>query len=171
MDEVAARAGVTKPMVYYYFGSKVGFYQKLVKYIEDSLCEMIDQCLSPGVSFREALKNLISYRVNQTVNQPEISNGVRVMVTAKSICGAESRSRILNMFRKLEPVFENSIKNGEIRADSDLNLTMGMMNSLLDGALRIKGIEFFKEIKPDEFAEKTVQMIFDGIGKGERESQ
>ncbi len=168
MDEVAARAGVTKPMVYYYFGSKVGFYQKLVKHIEDSLFEMVEQCLSPGISFREALKNIIAIRVDQTVNQPELSNAIRIMATTKTICGAEARARIVRMFNRLEPVFNTAIERGEVRPDADLHLTMGMLNSLLDGALRIKGIDFFKSVRPEDFAEKMVQMVFDGIGKGER---
>jgi AcrR family transcriptional regulator len=168
MDELAARAGVTKPMVYYYFGSKVGFYQKLVKHIEDSLRTMVDKCLFPGISFREALKNMISLRMEQTIRQPEISNSIRIMAMSKSICGAESRAKIVGLFERLEPVFQEALKKGEIRPDADLHLTMGMMNSLIDGALRIKGIEFFKQVNPDDFAEKTVRMIFDGIGYGER---
>jgi AcrR family transcriptional regulator len=169
MDELAARAGVTKPMVYYYFGSKVGFYQKLVKHIEESLRVMVDKCLYPGISFREALKNMISLRIEQTILHPEVSNSIRIMAMSKSICGAESRDRIVEMFSRLEPVFQDSLKKGEVRPDADLYLTMGMMNSLLDGALRLKGIDFFKQVKPEEFAEKTVQMIFDGIGLGERD--
>jgi len=170
MDEVAARAGVTKPMVYYYFGSKVGFYQGLVKHIEESLQLMMKKCLKPGTTFREALKEMIIIRVHQAVNQPELSNAVRIMVTTKSICGAESRARIAGMFSRLEPVFEESVTNGEIRSDADLHLTMGMMNSLLDGAMRIKGVEFFREISPEVFADRIVRMVFDGIGKGKRET-
>ncbi len=169
MDELAARAGVTKPMVYYYFGSKVGFYQKLVKHIEESLKIMVDKCLYPGISFREALKNMIALRVEQTINEPEISNSVRIMAMSKSICGAESRSKIVELFERLEPVFQESLKKGEIRPDADLHLTMGMLNSLFDGALRIKGIDFFKQINIDDFAEMMVRMIFDGIGYGERD--
>lgn len=165
MEEVATRAGVTKPMVYYYFGNKVGFYQKLVKHVEEALSEMVNRCIYPGISFREALKNMIAMRIEQTVNNPEVSNSVRIMATTKSICGAESRDRIVGMFSKLEPVFRNAVENGEVRPDADLQLTMGIMNSLLDGALRMKGIEFFKQAEPEDLAGKIVQMIFDGIGK------
>ncbi len=171
MDELAARAGVTKPMVYYYFGSKVGFYQKLVKHIEESLSEMVNSCLRPGISFREALKNIVALRIRQTVNQPEVSNGVRLMATTKTICGAESRERIVALFGKLEPVFLRAKETGEISPEADLHLTMGMMNSLLDGALRVKGIEFFKQMDPEDVAARIVNMVFDGIGTGERASR
>jgi len=33
MDDIAKRSGVTKPMVYYYFGSKEGFYRELARYV------------------------------------------------------------------------------------------------------------------------------------------
>jgi AcrR family transcriptional regulator len=165
MDDVAGRAGVTKPMVYYYFGSKVGFYQHLVKHIEKSLCEMVEECLSPGISFREALRNILAVRIRQTLDQPELANAIRIMATNATICGAESRVRITGMFSRLEPVFQSAQACGEIREDADLHLTMGMMNSLLDGALRVKGIDFIRAIGPERFADKAVQMVFDGIKK------
>lgn len=171
MDEIALRAGVTKPMVYYYFGNKVGFYQKLVKYIEDILHSMVDRCLYPGISFREAMKNIITLRIEQAIHQPAVSNGIKIMVTSKYICGAESREKIARLFSKLEPFYQEAVNSGQIRPDADIRLIMGMMNSLLDGALQTQGIDFLTQGKPEDFAEKAVQMIFDGIGIGERSSR
>lgn len=171
MEEVAAKAGVTKPMVYYYFGSKAGFYRKLVDHIEETLSEMVTECLFPGITFRQALRNIIVMRIDQTINQPELSNGVRLMATSMHICGVESRGRMYHLFNRLDPVFREAIGSGEIRADSDLQLIMGMMNSLLEGAMRIHGPGFFERIGPETFAGEVIRMIFDGIGTGERTSK
>lgn len=170
MDEVAARAGVTKPMVYYYFGSKIGFYQSLVDHVEISLNKLVDTCLEEGLPFREVLKRIIISRVDQVVNRPEFSNAVRMMATSRVICGAESRARIIKLFNRLEPVFRKSIEQGDINRNADLQLVMGMLNSLMDGAFRIKGREFFTKVDPEVFADRITGMIFDGIGTGKRES-
>lgn len=168
MDDVASEAGVTKPMVYYYFGNKVGFYKHLVQHIEDSLQEMIADCIQPDSSFREVLTAIIKGRVEQVIKRPELSNAIRIMAVSKTIGGAESRSKIVSMFNKLIPFFEISIKSGEIREDADLRLIMAMTNSLLDGALRIHGKELFESADSSDFAEKIVRLVFDGIGTGKR---
>jgi len=170
MDDVASRAGVTKPMVYYYFGSKVGFYQSLVKHIEEFLQQLLTDCLRPGVTFREALSNIIRVRIDHVTQRPELHNAIRIMATSKTIGGAESRLKISMLFNRLEPVFFKAIKDGEIREDADLHLIMAMANSLLDGALRIHGKEFFTSVNSTDFAEKLVRLVFDGIGTEKRNS-
>lgn len=170
MDDVAAKAGVTKPMVYYYFGSKLGFYNQLVEYVESSLQELLTNCIEPGIPFRELLRRIVLGRIEQLINRPEISNAVRIMVTSKTIGSAESRASILVVFNRLQPLFDNAVSLGEIRADAELHLVMGLVNSLLDGAIRMHGKVFFDNIKPSDFADMLVRQVFDGIGTGKRSS-
>ncbi|MCK5133911.1 MAG: TetR/AcrR family transcriptional regulator [Candidatus Sabulitectum sp.] len=168
MDDVAAEAGVTKPMVYYYFDSKIGFYKQLVEYVADSLQEMLTDCLKPGISFKDILKRIIEGRIEQLLARPELSNAVRIIATSKTLGGAESRSRIVALFSKLQPVFDEAVSLGEIRKDTDLHLIMALVNSLLDGAIRIHGKEFFNTVSPASFAEMLIRLVFDGIGTGKR---
>lgn len=171
MDEVAAEAGVTKPMVYYYFGSKIGFYKHLVQHIEDALQSILANCVNPGLSFREVLIRIIIGRIELITQHPQLSNAVRIMATSKTIGGAESRSKIVAMFNRLQPVFDNAISKDEIREDADLHMVMAMTNSLLDGALRIHGKEFFNTVNPADFAGVLVRLVFDGIGTGKRNTE
>lgn len=170
MDEVAAKAGVTKPMVYYYFGSKLGYYKQLVDYTAASMQEMLTNCSAPDISFKELLKKIVERRIEQFFIRPELSNAVRIMVTSKTIGGAESRSRIVSVFDGLRPVFQQAVTLGEIRKDTELELVMALVNSLLDGAIRIHGKEFFDIVSPLDFAEMLIQLVFDGIGTGKRSS-
>jgi len=168
MDDIAAKAGVTKPMVYYYFGSKLGYYQQLVKYVEDSMQEMLESSFHPDISFREFLRKIIETRIVQLIDHPEISNAVQIMVTSETVGGASSRSRIVAVFSKFQPVFNRAVSNGEIREDAELHLVMGLVNSLLDGAYRIHGKEFFDDKQPAWLAEMLIRQVFDGIGTGKR---
>ncbi len=171
MDDIAAEAGVTKPMVYYYFGSKLGFYDQLVEYTIDSLQKMLQDCLEADISFRELLQRIIRARIDQLITRPELSNAVRIMVTGKTIGRAESRSRIIAIFNNLLPVFSKAVKLGEIREDAELHLVMALVNSLLDGAVRIHGKQFFDSVTPDDFTEMLIKMVFDGIGTEKRSQQ
>ncbi len=168
MDDIAAEAGVTKPMVYYYFGSKTGFYEHLVEHVTSSLREMLTGCLDSGSTFREVLKSLIVQRINQESFHPELSNTVRILATTKEIGGAECRAKILALFSGLDPLFADAKKSGEIRKDADLRLVMALLNSLLEGALRIHGKDFFKTVTSVDFSEVLIRLLFDGIGTGKR---
>ena len=168
MDDIAIEAGVTKPMVYYYFGSKAGFYEHLVEYILSFLQEMLTCCLESGSSFRDVLKRLIERRINQETVHPELSNAVRVLATTKEIGGAESRSKILALFSGLDPVFDRAKESGEIRKDADLRLVMTLLNSLLEGVLKIHGKVFLKTVPSVDCSEVLIRLLFDGIGTGKR---
>ena len=168
MDDIAAAAGVTKPMVYYYFGSKLGYYRQLVEYVESSLQEMLTNSITPDITFKDLLRHIIECRIEQLISNPEISNAVRLMATSSTIGGASSRSRIVAVFNRLQPIFEQAVSRGEIRADAELHLVMGMVNFLLEGAVRIHGKKFYDKVTPAQFAELLVRQLFDGIGTGKR---
>ncbi|MCK5036714.1 MAG: TetR/AcrR family transcriptional regulator [Candidatus Sabulitectum sp.] len=168
MEDIAAEAGVTKPMVYYYFGSKLGFYQQLVEHTADSLQKMLEDCLEPDISFRELLQRIIRARIDQLIARPELSNAVRIMAIGKTIGGAESRSRIVAIFNNLQPIFNQAVKLGEIRNDAELPLIMALVNSLLDGAVRVHGKQFFDSVTPVDFTDMITRLVFDGIGTGKR---
>ncbi|MCK5786318.1 MAG: TetR/AcrR family transcriptional regulator [Candidatus Sabulitectum sp.] len=171
MDDVAFEAGVTKPMIYYYFGSKVGYYNHLVTHIEQTLQVILTDCIQPDSPFRDILIRIIRGRIELMTRHPEISNAVRIMATSKTIGGAESRPKIITMFNRLQPAFDNAKIRGEIREDADLHLIMAMTNSLLDGALRIHGKEFLTATDPTSFAEMLVRLVFDGVGTEKRHTK
>ena len=169
MDEIAEKAGVTKPMVYYYFGNKAGFYKYLVEYIEELVAKLLTESINSSDSFREIINNIIKQRIQLINNQPHLSNAIRVIVTTHTIAGVQARSRIIDHFSNLVPIFEKAKDTGEIRMDSDLHITMALTNSILDGALRVHGKDFFKKIDSSEFARTLTSLIFDGIGTGKRQ--
>lgn len=56
MDEIAARAGISKPMLYQYFGSKEGLYVAFVRQQGTALLEAMRDATEPGATPAEALK-------------------------------------------------------------------------------------------------------------------
>jgi len=55
MDEVALGAGITKPMVYSYFGSKEGLFLACVEKAEDGLLEEVERAAAPDVPVEQRL--------------------------------------------------------------------------------------------------------------------
>ncbi|PIE52237.1 hypothetical protein CSA37_07710 [Candidatus Fermentibacteria bacterium] len=169
LDEVADKAGVTKPMVYYYFGNKVGYYQNLIQYVEEVMLDLVNQCLSDGGSFRTIMKRFILQRVDCILNHPEFSSAFRIIVSNKELWGVQVREHFISIVRAFEPVFTGEIENGRIKPDANLQLVMATLNTLIEGAYRIHGRKFFETADTEKFADMITAMIFEGIGTGTRE--
>ncbi len=56
--EIVERAGVTKPVLYYYFGSKEGIYLDLMREPFSKFAELVEEALLPAGSARERLFRL-----------------------------------------------------------------------------------------------------------------
>ena len=55
MDEIAGQAGISKPMLYHYFGSKEGLYVAFVRQQGSALLEAMRSATEPGAPPAEAL--------------------------------------------------------------------------------------------------------------------
>ncbi|MFH1033688.1 MAG: TetR/AcrR family transcriptional regulator [Pseudomonadota bacterium] len=56
--EIVAAAGVTKPVLYYYFGSKEGLYLELMESTSASLLAVLEEAQIPGASARQRIVRL-----------------------------------------------------------------------------------------------------------------
>lgn len=69
MDEVATRAGITKPIVYEHFGSKEGLYAAVVEREMDELVTSVSEVLSTGTS-RERWEGAVAVFLTYVENEP-----------------------------------------------------------------------------------------------------
>ena len=69
MDEVASRAGITKPIVYEHFGSKEGLYAAVVEREMDELVSAVSEALSTGTS-RERWEGAVAVFLTYVENEP-----------------------------------------------------------------------------------------------------
>jgi AcrR family transcriptional regulator len=69
MDEVANRAGITKPIVYEHFGSKEGLYAAVVEREMDELVTSVSDALSTGTS-RQRWEGAVAVFLTYVENEP-----------------------------------------------------------------------------------------------------
>lgn len=65
VDEIAARAGVAKGVVYYYFDSKAALAEQLIKTGLDALAVRLDRAIEPEMSASEAITALAHEQMRQ----------------------------------------------------------------------------------------------------------
>jgi AcrR family transcriptional regulator len=171
MDEVAELSGVTKPMVYYYFQSKDGYYRALANHLLDIGKGMIVKVFDPRKTLRQALYDLVEMRLEMTRKDPAIARAFLSMIHDPNLEGliSDAKEKMSNLWGVVRPTIDRAIKTGEIRPDAEPSLVLMMVNSTSIGYMvrMLKGIEDPPLPEP----RMIVDMLFDGIAGDGKEGE
>jgi AcrR family transcriptional regulator len=163
MDEVAQRSGLTKPMIYYYFDNKEGFYKGLARHLLDIIRRYLEDIFRPNRSLRECLYDLMEQRMQFVRENPGPSKAIMSMMHDPNIGRLikELQDEFGRHVDIMRPVFERAVETGEIRADVPYSMVMVMINSTsVAYSVRVlKGIE--EPSLPDP--KTVVDVLFEGI--------
>lgn len=164
MDQVAESSGVSKPMIYYYFQNKEGYYKALAKYLLRMAKAITSRFFTADLPLREILTNYVRFRIEFVKENPGISKAFISMFTDPNIgtliedLQMEFDAMRLEM---IDPLFERALENGEISPDTNRMLVLMIVNSaLLACSIKIlNNIPCTEEFNPEEI----VNVLFDGI--------
>lgn len=164
MDQVADRSGVSKPMIYYYFDNKEGYYRAVAEHLLKMARSMMVEIYDPRRSLRENLVNYVSFRLRYVEENPGITNAFLSIITDPNIGllinEMQQEFDIMRM-EFIDPMFDRAVENGEIKPGINRMIVMMMLNSLLV-SLTVKMTHDLcgrEEVDPEE----VVDIIFDGI--------
>ncbi len=174
MDLVAESSNMSKPMIYYYFKNKEGYYRSLAKYLLKMAREMMKDMFSTDFSLRDSLTRYVKFRIEFAETKPGLARAFMSMVHDPNIgLMIEDLRSEFNLMRTevFDPVFDRAVETGEIDPGTDRMLVMTMLNSSLI-AFTMKILNRFPSIEfPDP--EGMINIIFDGVKgcgvKGERQ--
>ena len=121
MREIAEAAGVSKPMLYYYFESKVGLCRALLGDGIDHMIEVTRSIASRPVSVGERIRELVRARFESVRENPDV-----VKFCANFFTGPDDTGLVQDYFARLqyalrvvvELIAEGQAK-GEFRTDMD----------------------------------------------------
>ncbi len=172
MDLVAESSNMSKPMIYYYFKNKEGYYRSLARYLLRLSREMLKEMFSPDFSLRESLIRYVKFRIEFAETEPGLAKAYMSMIHDPNIgLMIEDLKSEFNLIRTelFDPVFDRAVETGEIDQGTDRMLVMIMINSTMI-AFTLKILNRFPSIEfPDPAG--IVDMIFDGIGGSEVEGE
>ena len=160
--EVVAAAGVTKPMLYYYFANKEALFTEAVAAQLDGLHHLVEHVVVGEGPVVPRLKEFLELYVLGGLEYPE---SVRLMMTAVAPTDASQPkvvtiSRFTEELARLESCFQQGIATGELREDLDcpmaVRLLIGAANETLMGGLA--GLPV-----PEDFAQRILATLVEGL--------
>ena len=172
MDQVAETSGVSKPMIYYYFDSKEGYYKGLAEHLLQMARNMTPGIFRKDDSLRENLRRYVEMRMRFSKESPCLSKAYLAIITDPNIgLLIDELQNEFDVMRLefIDPMFDAAEISGEIKKGTNRLLVMMMLNSLLVSyTLKIvHNIDIHNEIEPDEI----LDILFDGIARCERTSE
>jgi AcrR family transcriptional regulator len=164
IEEIAARAGVSKPVVYEHFGGKEGIYAVVVDREMQALLQRITSALTgghPRALVEQAALALLSYIEDET-------DGFRVLVRDSPV--ASSAGTFSSLLNEIASQVEYIL----VREFDELGLRpelAGMYAQMLVGMVALTGQWWLEERRParDEVAAHLVNLGWNGLHHLERE--
>lgn len=164
MDQVAELSGLSKPMIYYYFNNKEGYYKALAGHLLKIARSMNQKVLKPDLSLRDNMTNYVRFRIDFVKKNPGISRAFMSIITDPNIgLLIEEMQYEFNIMRNefIDPMFERAKRKGEILPDTNGLMVIMMLNSFLIAITMkiLNKIPIHDEINIEEI----VDILFYGI--------
>jgi TetR/AcrR family transcriptional regulator len=162
--EIIELAGVTRPVLYYYFENKEELFRRLL----ESRCAQMtgewDEAVAQVTGLRDRLKALITTAFRQMEESPEVIRLILVMFFAPSQSGPSiNRGKLIDeRLRRVVSVMRLGAEAGEVRGADPRALGLafsGMMDMYLMGKVRHPHAPLTPEL-----GEALVDLFLEGAG-------
>lgn len=160
--EICAKAGVTKPVLYYYFGCKVHLYEDLIVRSFEEVRDQLAKASRRGANTREKLVEMVAALFAHTRSSPERSRLAFHLMFAPPAynVGIDFNGRWKPVAKTVERVVEEGVAAGEIQGDAE------KITAALLGAQTYYVINFLVSGKPRldrALASNLVDLLSGGI--------
>ena len=166
MREISEYTRLSKPTIYYYFGSKEGIYSALVNAGMETGMNQIRKILQKDISVKQKLVEIIKARFAQVHQYPElIKFFLSLFNTTENLPFLEHFRRVAIERRQiLSELINQGIASGEFgasaRPDLASEMYVGIITHFLWNQLNTR-----QSILSDELAEEIVELLFKGLNE------
>jgi AcrR family transcriptional regulator len=166
MREISESTGLSKPTIYYYFGSKEGIYTSLVDVGLHHNLEQFQQIINMNIPIKQKIIEIIKIRFKQVQEYPEFAKFFLLIFMSieklpflkKFIAEAAGRRQ------SLADLIQQGIYQGEFGQSANPKLAADILAGTLMHFM-VKQLNVKKKILSDELAEEIVELIFKGLNE------
>ena len=166
MREISQQSRVSKPTLYYYYGSKEGIYQSLLDAGLTYGMGDIDDILQQNVSVKQKLIELLKKRFWQSLEYPEFAKFFLNLFISTE------RTPFLNKFKEearkrrqvMVDLIQAGIDQGEFGASANSQLAVELIIGVTTHFIWQQMLND-KTILSDELAEQIIELLFKGLNE------
>ena len=166
MRELSERTDVSKPTIYYYFGSKAGIYQTLFHKILKYNTEEFQEIIQKEKSYKDKIIALARMRFGQVVEYPQLAKFIMVLfIQPEKLPFMEDL--IEDAFKRRELLIDlirEGIKNGEFGPRANPEMATELFIAAITH-FTWKQLNSKTKILSDTLAEELVEMLFLGLNE------
>ena len=166
MREISEQSGVTKPTIYYYFGSKEGIYEELVETGMQHVISSFERIVAIEAPAKDKLVMMTKTFFQLTIDAPEFSKFFITIVLPLS------DNAILEKFKKkmkrqgnaIKTVIEQGIESGEFGASAKPELAAQIIGGVWLHFIW-QQLSTKKVVLTDQLAEEIIEILFKGLNE------
>ncbi|MFP4192787.1 MAG: TetR/AcrR family transcriptional regulator [Candidatus Hydrogenedentota bacterium] len=160
--EIIERAGVTRPVLYYYFASKEGLFSRLIKSRIQNNAQQIDTICSEIEGCAEQLRAIARYAFEQAETEPAVVRLTLQLFFSPPGQGPDIDKKGLweDRFDRIENVIRKGMDSGELKQGDSKEVAMAFCAMLDMQVLTRWGSG--QEPLTLEFADRLVNLFLEG---------
>ncbi len=166
MREISEQAKITKPTLYYYYGSKEGIYLALLNAGLTYGMGDIDEILGLNTSVKQKLVEIVKKRFHQSLVYPEFAKYFLYLFTSTE------KTPFLENFKEetdkhrqlLVDLIQEGIDKKEFGASAKPQLAMEMIIGVITHFIWQQMLSE-KKILSDQLAEQIIELLFKGLNE------
>ncbi|MBN2414085.1 TetR/AcrR family transcriptional regulator [candidate division KSB1 bacterium] len=166
MREISEQAGLSKPTIYYYFGSKEGIYKELVTTGVSHILSAIESTYSLDLSVKEKLNLILKKFFYACQNFPEFTKFM-----SNLMCSAEKMDFMVNFRAQtnrkekfLINLFRQGIRSGELDSSLDPKTAAHIYTGVLMHFIMIQ-LATKEIVLSDDLADNILNTLISGMRK------
>ncbi|MBN1558957.1 TetR/AcrR family transcriptional regulator [candidate division KSB1 bacterium] len=166
MREISEQSGVTKPTIYYYFGSKEGIYEALIDSGLQHVISSFENIAHIDVSAKEKLVLMTKKFFQLTVEAPDFSKFFMTLAIPLSDNAVleKFKKQMLNQGNFLKAVINEGILSGEFGASAKPDLAAQIIGGVW-AHYAWQQLSTKKKILTEELAEEIIEILFRGLNE------
>ena len=166
MREISEKSKVSKPTIYYYFGSKEGVFKELFQFGLHHGSTQAKKIAALEISVKERLVKILQNRFRISFEHPDFSKFfLMVFVTSENLPFLYEFKKQANVHRQLlVDLIQEGVNSGEFGAGANPQLAVEIVGAVM-GHFIGKQLKMKKKILTNDLAEEIVELLFKGLNE------
>lgn len=156
--EICEAAGVTKPVLYYYYGDKENLLFEMIRNTRELVQQKVDKYIVPGAKFTDQLKGIVRFYIDFIKEYPYLLKFlafIQVMAIPDKVKNYKYETAKKD-WQQIIILFSDAQKNGELQGDIDIKIAA---KNFIGSIIVILTDYLMEHITYDEFCSELYEFL------------